>query len=104
MGDVIRLRADFGVELRTAQDQVHQAEHTIARARDAVEEIAGQLARLDPPGLLLDAAEEIESLQERLGAVEKAELDRGKLEGFQNDAEHAAQADPPRAGPHDRYG
>ncbi len=91
LGNVIRLRNDFGVELRTAQDRVDRAEHTIARARDAVEEIAGELAQVEPPLLLLDAAEEIDSLQERLGAVEKAEQDRGKLEGFQNDAEHEAR-------------
>ena len=40
---------------------------------------------------MLDAAGEIDSLQERLGAAEKAEQDRGKLEGFQNDAEHEAR-------------
>ena len=41
--------------------------------------------------MLLDAATEIESLQERLGAVEKASQDRVRLENFQQDAEHQAR-------------
>ena len=72
LGDVIRLRDDFGDEFRKAQDQLRLAEHTITRSRAALEEIDAQLAQLDPPRMLLDAANEIESLQERLGAVEKA--------------------------------
>ena len=55
------------------------------------EEIDAQLAQLDPPRVLLDAADEIESLQERLGAVEKASQDRVRLENFQQDAEHQAR-------------
>ena len=72
LGDVIRLRDDFGAEFRKAQDQLRLAEHTITKSRAALEEIDAQLAQLDPPRMLLDAATEIESLQERLGAVEKA--------------------------------
>src|SRR5262249_58536790 len=44
------------------------------------------------PRDLLDAAEEIEALQERLGAVEKANQDRvQRLEGFLHDSEHEAR-------------
>ena len=91
LGDVIRLRDDFGDEFRSAQDQLRLAEHTIARSRATLEEIDARLAQLDPPPLLLDAASEIESLQERLGAVEKASRDRVRLENYQQDAEHQAR-------------
>ncbi len=88
---MIRLRDDFGDELRKAQDQLRLAEPTIAKSRATLEEIDARLAQLDPPPMLLDAANEIESLQERLGAVEKASQDRVRLETFQQDAEHQAR-------------
>jgi uncharacterized protein YhaN len=91
LGSVIRLRDDFGKELGKAQDQLRLAEHTIARSRAAIEEIDAQLVQLDPPAMLLDCVNDIESLQERLGAVEKASHDRIRLEGFQQDAEHQAR-------------
>jgi uncharacterized protein YhaN len=91
LGNVIRLRDDFGVELRNAQDLVRQADNTFARALDALDEIGEQLAHVDPPQILLDGANEIDALKERLGAVEKAAQDRGKLESFQHDAEHEAR-------------
>jgi uncharacterized protein YhaN len=91
LGSVIRLRDDFGKELGKAQDQLRLAEHTIARSRAAIEEIDVQLVQLDPPAMLLDCVNDIESLQERLGAVEKASHDRVRLEGFQQDAEHQAR-------------
>ena len=91
LGNVIRLREDFGAEFRAAQDDLRQADLTTSRTRDAIAEITGHLVQVDPPRVLLDAAGEIELLQERLGAVEKAAQDRGKLEGFQDDAEHESR-------------
>lgn len=78
LGDVIRLRDDFGAEFRNAQDQLRLAEQTIDQARAAIAEINAQLTHLDPPLVLLDAADEIGSLRERLGAVEKANEDRAE--------------------------
>jgi len=89
--DVIRLRDDFGAEFRKGQDQLLLAESTITKSRAALEEIDTHLAQLDPPRMLLDAANEIESLQERLGMVEKASTDRVKLENWQLDCEHQAR-------------
>jgi uncharacterized protein YhaN len=91
LGDVIRLRDDFGDEFRRAHDQLRLAELTIAPALAAIGEVDAQLAQLDPPRLLLDAADEIESLRERLGAVGKASMDRARLENFLNDCEHQAR-------------
>ncbi len=91
LGDVIRLRDDFGAEFRKGQDQLLLAESTITKSRAALEEIDTQLAQLDPPRMLLDAANEIESLQERLGVVEKASVDRVALENWQQDCEHQAR-------------
>jgi uncharacterized protein YhaN len=91
LGDMIRLRDDFGVELRKAQDQFRIAEHTITKSRTTLEDIDARLAQLNLPRTLLDAATEIESFQERLGAVEKATQDRVRLESYQQDAEHQAR-------------
>lgn len=91
LGNVIRLRDDFGEELRAAQDRLSRADTTIARSRAILEEIDARLAQLEPAPMLLEAASEIESLQERLGAVEKANHDRGRLESYQQDAEHQAR-------------
>ena len=92
LGDVVRLRDDFGAEFRKARDQHGRAEYTISKAKAAIQEIDAQLDRLDPPRSLLDVANEIELLQERLGAVEKAKFDRMKVEQFQQEAEHQARA------------
>lgn len=91
LGEVILLRDDFGAEYRSASDQLRLAEHTIAKSRAVILEINASLAQLNPPRMLLDSAGEIESLQERLGAVEKASLDRTRLENFQDDTEHQAR-------------
>ncbi len=92
LGDAIRLRDDFGSEFRQAQDQLRLAEQTIDQARAAIAELDAQLTQLDPPQVLLDAADEIGSLRERLGAVEKANEDRAqRLEIFLRDAEHEAR-------------
>src|SRR5262249_51569234 len=77
--EVIRLRAEFGAELRQAQDQTLRARHTIDEARLAIVDLNARLTKLVPSELLLDAADEIKSLQERLGAAEKASQDRVAL-------------------------
>ncbi len=91
VGDVIRLREDFGTELRRAQEQNLLAENAIEKTRVAIDDIATRLAPLAPSRMLLDMAGEIESLQERLGAVEKASHDRVQLENYHGDREHRAR-------------
>jgi uncharacterized protein YhaN len=91
LGNVIRLRDNFGDEFRNALDQFRLAEHIITKLRTTLEELDARLAELHPPQVLLDAASEIESLQKRLGAVEKASEDRGRLENYQRDSEHQAR-------------
>lgn len=91
LGDVIRLRDDFGAEFRDAQDQLRLAEQTIAQSRSEIEDIDGRLDRLNIPQVLLDAEAEIESLLERLGAIQKASADRVRLETFRDDSEHQAR-------------
>lgn len=91
LGDSVRLRDSFGVEFRAAQDKRTLAEHAAAKARGAIEEIKASLALLNPSRILLEAAGEIEALQERLGAFEKASRDRVNLEGLQQENEHQAR-------------
>jgi uncharacterized protein YhaN len=91
LGDVIRLREDFGTELRGMHEQKLLAQNTIDKARVAIEALVARLAPLNPSQRLLDEAGEIESLQERLGAVEKASRDRAQLEIYHSDREHRAR-------------
>ena len=88
LGDVIRLREDFGAELRWASEQRLLAASSIDKALVTIDELTVRLAALDPPQLLLEAAAEIGSLQERLGAVQKASEDRVKLENLLKHREH----------------
>jgi uncharacterized protein YhaN len=91
LGEVIRLRDDFGDEFRKAQDELRLAEQTIGQVRAEIDEVSMRLEQLHPPRLLLEAADEIESLKERLGAVQKASADRVRLETFRDDTEHHAR-------------
>jgi uncharacterized protein YhaN len=91
LADVVPLRDDFGAETRTAQDQLRRAQQLIAQAQAAIQEIDAQAAQLASPSRLLDAADEIKLLQERLGAVVKARLDRPRLESFLAETEHQAR-------------
>jgi uncharacterized protein YhaN len=91
LGDVVRLRDSFGDECRETQDALHLALRTIDQARATIDDLNARLAVLDPPRMLLDAAREIEALQQRLGAVEKADQDRVRLENFRLDDEHQAR-------------
>jgi len=91
LGDAIRLRDNFGTEFSKTHDQLRLAENTIAQAHLEIDEIDARLDQLDLPELLLDAGPEIESLQKRLGAVEKAAVDRIRLENYRDDSEHQAR-------------
>jgi uncharacterized protein YhaN len=91
LGDYVQLRDGFGAEFRAAQEKRTLAEQTIAKARAAIEEIKASLGLLDPPRVLLDAADQIEALQERLGAFEKASLDRANIENLQQTNEYSAR-------------
>ncbi len=91
LGDFVRLRDGFGAEFRATQDKRTLAEHAIARARAAILEITASSKLIDPPRALLDASLQIEALQERLGAFEKAILDRANIENLQQTNEYAAR-------------
>ena len=84
----MRLRESFGDEFRAAQDHQIRAEHAIAKASVAIEEISARLAVITPARALLEAAERIKALQERLGAIEKASRDRVTIVGLQQENEH----------------
>ena len=91
LGNAIRLRDDFGGESRLAFDELKRNEHVIAQSCAAIAKIDIQLAQLASPQMLLESAVDIESLQERLGAVEKAKLDRAQLVHLQSDSEHRSR-------------
>lgn len=82
LGEVVSLREDFGGEAREAIDALRLAERSGEQARHALENLERRLAEHLLPTTLLDAGEEIDALQERLGAIEKAKTDRVRLDGF----------------------
>ncbi len=63
----------------------------MTQARAAIMQIDSQRARLAESEGLLGAASEIESLQERLGAMEKAHADRATVEKLLHDSEHQSR-------------
>ena len=89
--DAVRLRDDFGAEFRRARGEFQLAENTITQASGTLKELARQLCEVNPPRLLLEASGEIESLQERLGAIDKASADRVRLDQYRQDCEHQAR-------------
>jgi uncharacterized protein YhaN len=91
LGNAVHLRDNFGAEFRATQDKQTLAEHATSKARAAILEIKASLATLNPARILLESAEGIEALQERLGAVEKASSDRVNVEGLQQENEHQAR-------------
>lgn len=91
LGHAVRLRDSFGTEARAAQDALHQARCTIDQAGTAIDEIDQRLGSIEPCRGLLDAADEIEALKEKLGAVEKALEDRPRLESYKQEREHTAR-------------
>lgn len=92
LGAVAPLREGFGAEARGAQDALQLGMRTIQQARAVLAELEQQTAATAPRGDLLDAAAEIEYLQEELGAVEKALLHRPRLDNWRQDQEHQANA------------
>jgi uncharacterized protein YhaN len=89
--DAVRLRDDFGTDARKADDERRQAELALSRSRAAILELDGQLAGLAVHPQTLESANEIEALQERRGAAEKARVDRARLVNFLDDCEHKAR-------------
>jgi uncharacterized protein YhaN len=92
LGNVVRLRADFGTDCRAAQESLQFALQTIKQAQGSLDSLTPQIQTLHPPRPLLDAEEEIAALRERLGAVDKARQDRVKLENFLADHAHRARS------------
>lgn len=88
---VRRLRDDFGKDSRDARETLQLALHAIGQARASLDALAGQLAAVEPPRPLLDAADEIEALKERLGAFEKAREDRQPIESVLAEYVHQAR-------------
>jgi uncharacterized protein YhaN len=91
LADAKRLRPEYGGEFRAVADELRLAERDIVHANEALRDLDSRLAQLDPQRAILDAAREIESLQERLGVVENAAKDRARLEQFSQDREHQAR-------------
>jgi uncharacterized protein YhaN len=89
--DAPLLRDDFGKELRAAIESRLLAQQAITKAVEAIDELNSQLERDQPSETVLAAAEEIEAIQRRLGAVEKAARDRVERDQHRKDKEYRAR-------------
>ena len=90
--NVPRLRETFGENLVEAQNGLLAAERLIKEAHARLAEIE-EKRRTAPIVLteLLDDAQEIEELYQKLGEYRKAEEDRPQLEEFKQNREHSAR-------------
>lgn len=76
VADALLLPDDFTQQRREAMAQLPALQHAERQAREELERIERQLAELDLPADVLEQAEAIESLQQRLGSYRKGLADR----------------------------
>jgi uncharacterized protein YhaN len=80
-GEVIVLAEDFGARRRAAQSKRDQGHEALARAAVRLEALQSEHAAITVRQEVLDRAEAIEALHQRLGEHRKARLDRPRLVG-----------------------
>ena len=80
LADVPRLSEGFLPAYRDAVTRIPESEQAEAEARRRVAELCGQIEALDVPEALLDQAEAIEGLHQRLGGLIRAAADRRNRE------------------------
>ena len=90
LGGVVRLRDDFGKDCRAAQETLQLALQTIEQAEGTLDSLAPRSRRSTRRGPCSTRRRRSRRSRRRLGAVDKARQDRGKLENFL--ADHAHQA------------
>jgi len=88
---VVRLRDSFGAEVREAQDALQRVATTVEKSHFTLQELDVEIASTQVRHDILEAGPAIETLSERLGAVEKALSDRPRLEGWRLEKEHQAR-------------
>lgn len=86
--DLPRLPDDFGEQWRKAQEEVENARREVERLEAEAEHYAKLAESIQVRGELLDEAETIERLHDRLGKYEAGQSDRPKLLQFQQEHEH----------------
>lgn len=91
LGDPPRLRADFGEDVRVSTQARRDAQVIIERSEDRLRQFAEQIDQLPEPSAWLADAAAIDALQKELGAIDKADEDRPRLQEFLRNDERAAR-------------
>jgi len=81
MGEVITLPEDFAARRHQAEKQLNAAIEVKRRAELDLERLHADIAKIVLPQKLLDQADAIEAIRERLGQYRKAAVDLGTLKG-----------------------
>jgi uncharacterized protein YhaN len=81
LGDVVIVDDDFGVKRKEYLNQLRTANETKERTTDEVAQIKGSINLITVPEGILDQAETILDLHQRLGSQRKGLQDLGKLRG-----------------------
>jgi uncharacterized protein YhaN len=91
MGEVVELSDDFAERRREAQTQMEASAEALAEHRRRQDRLREDAKVLAPPRALLEGADRIEDLHQRLGAHRKAQGDRPGLEGKERQARTGAR-------------
>ncbi len=81
LGDVVIVDDDFGTKRREYLDQLRTAKETRERAANEVEQLKGGMSLITIPEGILDQAETISDLHQRMGSHRKGLQDLGRLRG-----------------------
>jgi uncharacterized protein YhaN len=79
--DVVLLPADFAEQRREAVQQIERAREDERASNHALEQLSAERHALIVPAVLLEQAEAVTLLQQRLGSYRKAAQDRSRLLG-----------------------
>ncbi|GAC1470008.1 MAG: YhaN family protein [Isosphaeraceae bacterium] len=81
LADVPRLSSTFTYDRQEVLSLLHSNQEHDAKSHENLRELIGALESLDVPGPLLDQAEAIEELYQRLGRQRQSARDRDRIEG-----------------------
>jgi uncharacterized protein YhaN len=81
LGEVVIIDDDFGAKRREYLDQLRTASDTKERSANDVEQLKDSMSKITVPEGLLDQADTISDLHQRLGSHRKGLQDLGRLQG-----------------------
>ncbi|HBI14753.1 MAG TPA: hypothetical protein DDY20_04465 [Desulfobulbaceae bacterium] len=82
LGDVALLPPEFSMQLRQVEQDIRASRLQLEKDRDRLHKLRASRDVISPNQALLDQAETIEDLHQRLGAYRKGQQDRNRLDGM----------------------